>query len=592
MTSKLDYLQKYLAKPNASACDAQDVKKRKQKDKDRTKDKRSLQIRDISDLLPDAKVQTKSSAKYKDPRKTDEIVFVEEEEVQRVAEAAKAEVQTSGVAWNIRMNRPGVQARQTHAPFKADVKDEDGESDGDLVLPRPPRQVTCDSPQKGSDADLSPPRALARANVNDDDLSPPRGAPQREADSDLSLPRGGAPRAPQRLAAGASDDDLSPRRPSKHEKCTSAHKQGSDADLSPPRRGLNVPGRSRHDSDADISPPRRGQEQTNRSNNCDADISPPRRNNKVFADRRNDSDSDISLPRREQANSDGAPSRQNQPHPAQADLSPPRRGGAPSTRRRHDSDADISPPRRHLGGGTTRHDSDIEDFSPARRNSEKSKNAQESEDRMSSGLRSGLVSGAQLKEEAAQVRRERLEKLESMADSETGRGADTVYRSKAGKRITREEWVEQNQKTKKKKLSDYPEQELEWGGGLKQTENKEAEKEELARVVAEPFARFAPDARYEDELINKERHADPMRSFAQDDEAHDSNEKRDVPREAPVEKKPLCPHRAPPNRFGILPGYRWDGKVRGNGYEAKYLKAKNDREHHKRAREEYMQLMD
>ena len=43
-------------------------------------------------------------------------------------------------------------------------------------------------------------------------------------------------------------------------------------------------------------------------------------------------------------------------------------------------------------------------------------------------------------------------------------------------------------------------QELEWGGGLKQRDNKEARKEEFLRIAAQPFARFEPDEKYMQEL--------------------------------------------------------------------------------------------
>merc|ERR1719359_1081491 len=130
-----------------------------------------------------------------------------------------------------------------------------------------------------------------------------------------------------------------------------------------------------------------------------------------------------------------------------------------------------------------------------------------------------------------------------MPDEATGKNATTVYRNRDGLKIDREEWAMQQQKKKKKKLSDYPEQEIEWGGGVKQKVDLDAE---------------------------KKRRAAPMSKFKDQEE--------EAERERRKKARPKCPHRAPPNRYNIEAGYRWDGKVRGTGYEDKWFKAKNNKE--------------
>merc|ERR1711868_95919 len=82
---------------------------------------------------------------------------------------------------------------------------------------------------------------------------------------------------------------------------------------------------------------------------------------------------------------------------------------------------------------------------------------------------------------------------------------------------------------------------------------------EAERIAAQPFARYEPDQGAIQAL--EERRADVAASSSA----------------APAVKKPKCPHPPWPNRFDIPPGYRWDGAVRGNGYEKRWLEAKNQR---------------
>lgn len=336
-----------------------------------------------------------------------------------------------------------------------------------------------------------------------------------------------------------SEGDLSPPRPAQKAKAKAAEVPAakakavdSDSDLSPPRA---VKAEKPADADSDLSPPRGGGKAK------DAPAKEKRA--------RHDSDSDLS------------PTRAAKREAEDVDLSPPRQGKPAKQGKRHDSDSDISVPRRAA---------------------KEEKTAVKDEERMSSGLRAGLVRGSDLKDEAAQLRADRKAAILSAPAEETGRDATTVYRNKQGQKISREEWADQQQKKRKKRLSDYPEQELEWGGGVKQQANADAEKVELERIAAQPFARYTPDERYMEELKGRQAWNDPMRKFQEEEEdnvptAAGSSSVATPAAPEPPKKKPKCPHAAWPNRFNIAPGYRWDGKVRGNGYENKWLETKNHR---------------
>lgn len=526
MTSKLDYLKKYLAQPGG---DDSSPKKEKKKKKSNTSSLNSgLLLRDDSDIMPASKAAVQEQKKFeldvlKAKRRNafnqgkdsdDDMVVVDQKEAEKAAKVSSVnDDEKSGISWTMKMHVK----KPSGTRVKPEIKEESPPRG------RPPPSGPNKAPQKqapaklpwengdGSDADLSPPRAGAsKVTGNDSDLSPPRGAVKNE-DSDLSPPRA--------AAAAGNDSDLSPPRAAQKPAGKKPAARGDDSDLSPPRAAKQPTIKKEEE------PPIKKELQS------DDDLSPPR------------------------ASAPGGKKTKVSLTDSDADLSPPRNA-------RHDSDADLSPPR--AKAPKQRHDSDAEsDLSPPRKEDEK----------MASGATSGLVRGEDLRKEAAELREKRKRELEAMPDELTGRDAATVYRNRDGLKIDREEWAMQQQKKKKKKLSDYPEQEIEWGGGVKQKVDLDAEKKRLAAVAAEPLARFVPTADFEAEMRDQKRWSDPMNKFKDQEE--------EAERERRKKARPKCPHRAPPNRYNIEAGYRWDGKVRGTGYEEKWFKAKNVKEYTK-----------
>ncbi|KAH8346493.1 hypothetical protein KR084_001549 [Drosophila pseudotakahashii] len=438
-------------------------------------------------------------------------------------------------------------------------------------------------PRRGRDSDQSPPRRKRR----DSDQSPPRKArngnqspTRKRRDSDQSPPR--KRKDKQSPTRRRRDSDQSPPRRRRSNSDQSPPRRRREKDASPPRRrgdfNQSPPRRRRKDSDQ--SPPRRQKDddQSPVRKRRDSDQSPPRR-------RRDDKQS----PPRRRRNSDQSPPRR----PKEEDQSPPRRkrntDQSPprkrdkSPRRRRDSDQ--SPPRNRRSISKSR------EQSPAPRNrfreERKSRWAKASPSKSASpppthkpkstktldGKKAGLQDAKSLKKETDERRRQEHELFEKMSSDISGRDGAVQVRStrRKGHRAREaadEDPAEQSRKEehekKKKALYDR------WGKGLKQIEDQKSRLEEMVHEASKPVARYANDEDLDRHLREQEHADDPMLEYMRQ-----KRKKRDQ-----LDNKPVMPKYEgsfPENRFGIRPGYRWDGVDRSNGYEQRWFDKQSER---------------
>ncbi|KAA0720073.1 BUD13 -like protein [Triplophysa tibetana] len=328
--------------------------------------------------------------------------------------------------------------------------------------------------------------------------------------------------SPKRLRHDSPD--LSPKRDKKNYK-DRRHDSSSPSPLRKSNKGSPSRIQRQHNKDSPHRKKTKG--------GLPGDLSPPRRRARTGKD----SDSDQSPPRRRPHGLQGADS----------DLSPPRKRG----QKGRGSDSDLSPPRKKPQGGRGS-DSDL---SPPRRT--RSPDGQGS--RMLSGGAAGLVSVDILRKEQEDIRRR--EKRNKPLEEES-RNAETIFRDKSGrKRDLESERDELRRKAGEKAEKD--ENYAQWGRGVAQGEMQQQNLEDAIREVQKPLARHIDDEDLDRMLREKEREGDPMAAMLRKKKERTAQSKGI--KEKPTYKGPL----PPPNRFNLMPGYRWDGVDRSSGFEQK-----------------------
>lgn len=184
---------------------------------------------------------------------------------------------------------------------------------------------------------------------------------------------------------------------------------------------------------------------------------------------------------------------------------------------------------------------------------------------MESGAKAGLQSAASVT--AAMERKAAEERRRYAQDpASSGKDQDTIYRDASGRIINvamkRAEARKAAEEAEKKKVAD-----AEAMKGDVQRVEKAKRKQDLQDAKYMTLSRYADDTELNEELKDKDRWNDPAAQFLTKKKEGKS-----------VTGKPLYKGSFAPNRYGIRPGYRWDGVDRSNGFEKEYFKKKNEQE--------------
>ncbi|KAK8128195.1 Pre-mRNA-splicing factor of RES complex-domain-containing protein [Apiospora sp. TS-2023a] len=188
---------------------------------------------------------------------------------------------------------------------------------------------------------------------------------------------------------------------------------------------------------------------------------------------------------------------------------------------------------------------------------------------MSDGTHAGLQSAAAV---SAQLeKRRRMEREAYERDNPHAKEAETVYRDATGRRVD----VSMKRAEARRLAAEAAAKEQAKKDALRgevQQEEARRRRDELDDVRIKGVARHADDEDMNAELKAQSRWGDTMADFVGKSDGGGGGSGAMV---KAGDRRPLYQGAAPPNRYGIKPGYRWDGVDRGNGFETERFKAIN-----------------
>lgn len=180
--------------------------------------------------------------------------------------------------------------------------------------------------------------------------------------------------------------------------------------------------------------------------------------------------------------------------------------------------------------------------------------------RMESGAKAGLQKASQVRADLEERRKQQLDEIARQKNDKEAQ--TTIYRDASGRVIDIALIKEEAHKKKLKKEQEVKKSK-ELAGGLVQQKKRLEQQERLEQAKSMPFAIYKDDKIINAELKQRSHWNDPGKGI--------------VSKQTSRSRRPVYEGYAPTNRFGIEPGYRWDGVDRGNGFEEKFFVAINER---------------
>ncbi|CAH0518869.1 unnamed protein product [Peronospora belbahrii] len=657
MTSKLEYLQRYISNADDNAVNGDKKKKRKKKVKtDKKVNSAALgtHVVDVDDAWE------QSAPSREDIDKKWELEAAEDEQPMVVAEDGDEVVDIQDLPVYVDSDKYLNELQERKREGKV-LEDED------LSPPRKKRDVECRGSEHNDDdasplrrpkiEDASPPRRRPDADQNiskrqtkddeedilalkkygrehrrseerSDDVSPPRRPSRRKRDDDVLPSRRDRNNnaSPQRARDGLvsssrreDSEDTSPPRRSHY--MEDGSRQGEQRRRHLPSRSPAAPDRQRRvDSLGRDIPSRPSRNKRQPSSPSKNNNSASRHRNKTARSRSNSRGGDRDMDRSRCAATSsrrGRRSRSRSPRARRCDSRSPsvRRHRSPrkSTRwsspRRDEStrgrsyslsrgkhrlsspsqrshSRSISPKRRLSEVAKTgdHHDADkglCTAVEPPLRKDIKSKNASSSKPNIETHeekeeKKAGLFTAAEFDRQRKSAAKQK-DVLHGVDAAEMGANAKTVYRDKRGRKLDMLNEMVRQQEVLDGKRKREEREEYEWGTGAVQKQDRKSQLELVKQMKNTPFARHVDDEELERKRRERVRAFDPLNSkiFQEDPLNEDKSKKTKKRNKDKKMKRKYAGPPAPPNRFGIMPGYRWDGVVRGTNWEEKIMMRQN-----------------